>query len=140
MSTEQSQLSDDEVMTALEAQAQRRKTDLTDAMKAADVAVARKLLELSATSDDLFALGDSGGTFRGVFKAPTLDVWKRWKSDMRGDQSRAVANQNLVNGCMAWPAHEVLAAVATKRPALYDVIGIALQERAGAGQDALVKG
>lgn len=133
--------SDDDVLAALEAQEATRKAALADAITAANVAVARKLLELRATSDaDLFAAGDSGGPFRGVFKAPSPELWKRWKADMRGEQQRAVANQNLVVGCMLWPAPETLTAAVAKRPALYDVLGIILQERAGAGQDAYSKG
>lgn len=136
------QLSDDDVLAALETQETQRKADLAIVMKAANAAVARKLVELRATSggDDLFAAGDSGGTFRGVFKAPTIELWKRWKSEFRTDQGKLVCNQNLVVGCMLWPAAEALAAAAAKRPALYDVLGIILQERAGSGQDALVKG
>lgn len=140
METSPAQKSDDEIMAALEAQGVQRKADLADSMKAADVAVARKLLELRAGEPDLFAAGDSGGTFRGVFRAPTPELWKKWKGDMRGEQQRAVANQNLVVGCMLWPAVDVLTAAVAKRPALYEVLGFVLQERAGAGQEALVKG
>lgn len=133
--------SDDDILAALEAQAQQNAVQLAAAQQAANVAVARKLLELRATSDvDLFAAGDSGGTFRGVFRAPSPEVWKRWKSDVRNEQQRLVANQNLVAGCMIWPAADVLTAAVAKRPALYDVLGFILQDRAGAGQEALVKG
>jgi len=142
MSTnEQTQESDDAIMARLEADEQRRRLDAADAMKAADVAVARKLLELRAAgADDLFAVGDSGGAFRGVFSVPSPEIWKRWKSEVRNEQQRLVANQNLAVACMRWPAADVLAAAAAKRPALYDTIGFVLQERAGAGQEALVKG
>ena len=104
MSTAEQQDSDEAIMARLEADERRRKAEAADAQKAADVAVARKLLELRATSaEDLFAVGDSGGAFRGVFCAPTMETWKRWKSEMRGDQSRAVANQNLAVACLRWP-------------------------------------
>ena len=133
--------SDDAVLARLEADFQERAKASAEERKAADVAVARKLLELRATGGgDLFAAGDSGGPFRGIFRPPIQEAWKAWKSDMRGDQQRTVANQNLVNKCLVWPTLDVLAAAAAKRPALYDVLGIVLQEWAGAGQDALVKG
>lgn len=141
METAPAQQSDDDVLATLEAQEVQRKADLATAMKAANVTVARKLLELGPTSDaDLFAAGDSGGTFRGIFRAPTPELWKKWKADMRGEQQRAVANQNLVVGCMMWPAVDILTAAVAKRPALYDVLGVILQERAGAGQEAYSKG
>jgi hypothetical protein len=133
--------SDEDILAQVEAMAQQKAADLVAAQKAANVAVARKLLELQATSEvDLFAAGDSGGTFRGVFKAPSPELWKKLKSELRGEQQKLVANQNLVVACMVWPAAEVLAAAAAKRPALYDVLGFILQERAGAGQDAYSKG
>ncbi len=132
--------SDDDVLAQLEAQARQKAADLAAAQRSANVAVAKKLLELRASSDvDLFAAGDSGGTFRGVFRSPSSETWKRWKAEMRSDQGRLIANQNLVSGCMKWPAPEVLSAAAERRPALYDVLGVILQGRAGAGQEELVK-
>lgn len=141
MSNDTAHPSDDDILAQLEAQTSQKAAELAAAQQTANVAVARKLLELRAQTDvELFAAGDSGGTFRGVFRAPAPEVWKKWKSDMRGEQQRTVANQNLVAACMLWPAAEVLTAAVAKRPALYDVLGFILQDRAGAGQEALVKG
>lgn len=132
--------SDDAILARIEQDAQERAKVTATERKASDVAVARKLLEMRATSpEELFVIGDSGGNFRGIFVAPGSEVWKRWKSEIRSDQGRLIANQNLTNACMRWPGAADLAAAVTKRPALYDVIGVVLQERAGSGQDVLVK-
>ena len=132
---------DDDILRRLEEDDQRRRSEAAGAARAADVAIARKLLELRAATDaELFAIGDAGGTFRGIFGVPAPEAWKRWKSEMRNDQARLVANQNLAVACMKHPTADVLAAAAAKRPALYDAIGMVLQERAGAGQEAIVKG
>jgi hypothetical protein len=132
---------DDANLAKLEEQAAKKATDLAAAQKAANVAIGRKLLELQATSDvDLFVIGDSGGTFRGIFKAPTAALWQRFKSERRSEQGSLVMNQNLVVGCLVFPDKDTLAAAATKRPALYDVLGVELQLRTGSGQDAYTKG
>lgn len=107
---------------------------------AADEEVARQFEAQQAKIDlDLMILGDAGGSFRGVFRAPDANTYKQWRAEMRSDQQRAIANQNLAVKCMLWPTHEVLAGHAAKRPALYDALGIALQTAAGAGEEAIVR-
>jgi len=124
----------------LKAETARRAAEREAALAAADNEAAEQLLERRAKTDvELMILGDAGGTFRGVFRAPAPEVWKRWKAEVRSDQQRGVANQNLAVACMQWPTAEVLAAYAAKRPALYDALGIALQTAAGAGDEALVQ-
>lgn len=124
----------------LKADTARRAAERQAAVEAADLEAAEQLLERRSKTDlDLMILGDAGGLFRGVFRAPAPEIWKRWKAEMRSDQQRAVANQNLAIACMLWPGPDVLAAHAERRPALYDALGIALQTAAGAGDEALVQ-
>lgn len=124
----------------LKADTERRQAERVAAAAAADLEAAEQLLERRSKTDiDLMMLGDAGGTFRGVFRVPAPEIWKRWKAEVRSDQQRAVANQNLAVACMQWPTADVLAAHAAKRPALYDALGIALQTAAGAGDEALVQ-
>jgi len=118
----------------------RRAEERAAAIAAADEEAAEQLLERRSKVDaELMILGDAGGPFRGVFRAPSIEIWKRWKAEFRSDTQRAVANQNLAVGCMLWPTPEVLAAHAAKRPGLYDALGVALQTAAGAGDEAIVK-
>lgn len=133
---------DDDILAQVEEQAKQRAAEAAAAQKAANVAVAKKLMELRAANPDVevFAAGDSGGTFRGVFRVPSVEIWKRFKSDLKTDAQAAVANQNLCVGCILWPSAEVLSAAVAKRPALYNVLGLALQVKAGAGQEEYVLG
>lgn len=107
---------------------------------AADEEVARQFEVQQAKIDlDLMILGDAGGSFRGVFRPPSLEAYKQWRAETRSDQQIVVANQNLAVKCMLWPTHDVLAGYAAKRPAIYNALGVALQIAAGAGEEAIVR-
>ncbi len=128
------------VLDRVAAMRAKRAEDKAKAVEAAEIAVAEKYEELQAkNAQDLLVLGDAGGMFRGVFRPPAPEVWKRWKAEFRSEQQRAVANQNLAVGCMLWPTPDVLASHAVERPALYDALGVALQVAAGAGEEALIR-
>ena len=131
---------DDDLLAQLDAIGKQKAEQLAVDQKTGDVSAARELLKRRAAGEgDVFIAGDSGGTFRGIFAPPSMELWKKWKADMRGDQQRAVANQNLVTSCLKWPDRAVLVTAAEKRPALYDVIGAILQAEAGSGQEALTR-
>jgi len=65
-----------------------------------------------------------------VLKPPTSDDWRFLKDDTAGGTPAERLN-NIVQRCIVHPAQDTIAAAATKRPALMDVLGLQVTQMAG---------
>jgi hypothetical protein len=101
-----------------------------------------KLAELRAIDADpesLMILKDPGGPFAGVFRLPSPEVWEITRAELRNEQSRIVADENLVNRCLVWPDKATVKAARRRRAALYQILSSKLTELTGARDEAIVK-
>jgi len=132
---------DDEILAAFEADSRARADARAAEIKASIVAAVKKLNELreKEPAGDFLIAGDDGGPFRGVFRAPTADIWKIFQRELRSEEQRPLAGQNLAVRCIVWPGPQELAMAQARRPALYNVLSGVLAAEAGSGQEGYVK-
>ncbi len=140
--TEQKPLTDDEILSAFDADSKARAKERDEAIKASDVAAIKELTKLRAANPgvEFVILGDnSGGPFRGVFEAPSPEAWSGFQREARSENQRPLAGRNLVVRCLRWPAPTELEAANKRKPGLYNVLSNALVIEAGSGVEANVK-
>jgi hypothetical protein len=84
--------------------------------------------------DELHVLSASG--VRVIVKAPTRDVWMRFKDLAADAKRRRVAFEYLLTACAVHPEGEGVAAILDKKPALAESFGAKLCEMAGLEEEA----
>jgi len=106
-----------------------------------DDAIARLKQENPGAELHLLDVEDDDGAvvFEGVFRAPSVPLWKKFRTEVLNEQTRLVADRNLVVACLAFPPYDVFAAAEARFPAIVGKIGSSIADLAGADHKVKVR-